>query len=120
MISNLNSDPTTVVAELHDLGERIARIRLSRNLTQARLAEEAGASTSSIKRLEAGENTSVDTLLRVLTALNLGDRITSSLPDPDVRPMERIRHQGRERQRAREGATASKPSSWTWGDEEQK
>ena len=118
MVSNAISNPMTVAAGLQDLGTRIARIRLSRNLTQARLAEEAGASVSSVKRLEAGANTSLDTLLRVLTVLNLEDRLAGALPDPDVRPIERISHEGRERQRAREGKSASMPSKWVWGDEE--
>lgn len=69
MASNLEQRFTTVERKLSDLGRRIARIRLSRNLTQASLAREAGASVRSIKRLEAGGNVSLDTLVRVLAAI---------------------------------------------------
>ncbi|MCR8493419.1 helix-turn-helix domain-containing protein [Brucella anthropi] len=110
---------TTVERELRDLGTRIARIRLSRNLTQASLARETGASVRSIKRLEAGENVSLDTLIRVLAALNLGDRLAAALPDPDVRPVERIRHEGHERQRARERNAVQKATEWAWGEDEE-
>lgn len=110
---------TTVERELRDLGTRIARIRLSRNLTQASLARETGASVRSIKRLEAGENVSLDTLIRVLAALNLGDRLAAALPDPDVRPAERIRHEGHERQRARERNAVQKATDWAWGEDEE-
>ncbi|WP_440983390.1 helix-turn-helix domain-containing protein [Shinella sumterensis] len=110
---------TTVERELRDLGTRIARIRLSRNLTQASLARETGASVRSIKRLEAGENVSLDTLIRVLAALNLGDRLAAALPDPDVRPVERIRHEGHERQRARERNAVQKATDWAWGEDEE-
>lgn len=108
-----------IEASLQALGTRIARLRLSRNLTQARVAQASGASVSSIKRLEAGENTSLDTLLRVLGALGLEQRLLEALPDPAVRPVERVRHHGRERQRARETADATaKASDWAWGTED--
>lgn len=102
------------------LGGRLAELRLSRNLTQAQLAREAGASVPSIKRLEAGRNSSLDTVLRVLGALNLGDRILEMLPDPGVRPVERVRLKGRERRRARPRSDAPKAGSWSWGDEDEK
>lgn len=110
----------TIEASLQMLGARVAKLRLSRNLTQARVAREAGASVSSIKRLEAGENTSLDTLLRVLGVLGLEQRLLESLPDPAVRPVERVQHRGRERQRAREGAEdmVSKATDWAWGEED--
>jgi len=108
----------TIAASLRALGARVARLRLSRNLTQASVAREAGASVSSIKRLEAGENTSLDTLLRVLGVLGLEQRLLEALPDPAVRPVERVRHGGRERQRARQAPdTVPKATDWAWGEE---
>ena len=119
MILNSTSVAGSVETIRRDLGARLAKVRLSRNLTQARLAQEAGASLPSIKRLEAGRNSSLDTLLRVLKALNLGDRILDMLPHPDVRPVERIQHEGRERRRARTQAEAPKASDWAWGEEDE-
>ena len=107
----------TFEGTLRDIGDRIAKIRLSRNLTQASLASKAGASVSSIKRLEAGENTSLDTFIRVLTALGLADHLTSFLPDPDVRPIERVKRQGHERQRASGRKGAAKATEWAWGED---
>lgn len=117
MASSIDSSLATVERELHELGTRIARIRLSRNLTQASLARQPGASVRSIKRLEAGENVSLETLIRVLGALNLGDRLAGALPDPEIRPVERIRHKGRERQRARNAVP--KASDWACGEDEE-
>ena len=108
----------TVEASLQDLGLRLAKVRLSRNLTQARLAQEAGASLPSIKRLEAGRNISLDTFLRVLRALNLGDRILDILPNPEVRPVERVQNEGHERRRARSQPEAPRATDWAWGDGE--
>ena len=39
---------------LRELGERLARVRLERNLTQAGLAEQAGVSKRTVERLESG------------------------------------------------------------------
>ena len=39
---------------LKELGQRIARLRLERNLSQAQLAEQAGISKRTLERLEAG------------------------------------------------------------------
>ncbi|MHC1481705.1 helix-turn-helix domain-containing protein [Frateuria aurantia] len=111
------SSVTTTDAELRALGQRLARIRLAANITQADLARQAGVSARSIKRLEAGDNTSLDTLIRVLAALQLGGRLLQALPDPDVRPVERVRLKGRERQRARAQVAPAKATDWAWGDE---
>lgn len=119
MAPNERQSVDSIEGELRDLGARIARIRLGRNFTQAALAKEAGASVRSVKRLEAGENTSLDTLIRVLVALDLGDRLSSTLPNPDVRPIERVKHEGHERRRARERHTVPRATDWAWGEEDE-
>ncbi len=116
MAPNKSLDVEVTRGALRDIGARIAQIRLGKNLTQAGLAEESGASERSIKRLEAGENTSLDTLIRVLSALNLGDRLLLALPNPAIRPTERVRNDGRERRRARERHTTPKATDWAWGE----
>jgi len=44
----------TAEVVLNEMGERLARIRLDRNLTQAQQATQAGVSRRSVERLEAG------------------------------------------------------------------
>lgn len=103
---------------LERLGARLAGIRLGRNLTQRELAEEAGTTRQTIIRLERGAPVSLDTFIRVLDALGLPTDFDALLPDPSVRPVERIRLRGHERQRARpRGSTPQKASEWAWGDE---
>lgn len=96
------------------LGQLLLEIRLARNINQTDLAEEAGISRRTMTRLENGDGVSLDTLIRVMSALGLADRFNVLLPDPAIRPIERIR-QGKERQRARR---ASKPAAkpWRWND----
>lgn len=96
------------------LGQRLEAIRLSRNLTQAQTAAEAGVSLRTLRRLEAGDGVSLDAFVRVLMALRLQDHLAALLPDPGVRPIERATRQGQLRQRARP-RTASRPASaWAW------
>ncbi len=97
------------------LFKRIEEIRLSRNISQADLAREAGVSRSTITRLARGDGISVDSFVRILKALGLADHLAGLLPNPDVRPVERIRMTGSQRQRA---SRKQKPAqAWTWGDE---
>jgi transcriptional regulator with XRE-family HTH domain len=106
-------------AHLRDLGARLAALRLSRDLPQASLAQAAGVATRSVKRLEAGESVSLDTFVRILTALDLADHLSALLPDPTVRPAERVRLAGRERQRARGKTAAPDATTWAWGEEDE-
>ena len=99
------------------LCERLESIRLSRNMTQRQLAKEAGVSPRTIGRLAKGEGVSLDTFIRVLTALKIQQSLENLLPDPTVRPIERVGATGRERKRAHPYSAGSEVSAWSWGDE---
>ena len=99
------------------LGDQIRNIRLARNISQAQLAEEAGVTTLTIGRMEKGLGTTLDTFIRVLTALGIQQNLTRLLPDPTVRPMERLSESGEERQRARPGKADRQQMGWTWGED---
>jgi transcriptional regulator with XRE-family HTH domain len=100
------------------LCKRLENIRLSRNITQIQLADEAGVSPRTIGRLEKGQGVSVDTFLRVMTALGIQQNLEALLPDPTVRPIERIDIGGGERKRARPGLSSNERAKWSWGDGE--
>ena len=72
------------------IGSRLARLRLSRNVTQAMLAEDAGIALRTLRRLEAGNPSTLDTFLRVAVALDLGDAILGAIPTGQIRPIERV------------------------------
>jgi putative transcriptional regulator len=100
------------------LCKRLESIRLSRNITQVQLAGEAGVSPRTIGRLEKGLGVSVDTFIRVLIALGVQQNLETLLPDPTVRPIERIHIGGGERKRARPDLSGNKGTKWSWGDGE--
>jgi putative transcriptional regulator len=100
------------------LCERVEALRLAQNRTQADLAAEAGIGVRTLRRLEKGDGVAFDTMIRVMIALGLQDQLSSFLPDPSVRPMERLGTSRQERQRARPATSRPAPAvAWTWGDE---
>jgi transcriptional regulator with XRE-family HTH domain len=111
-------------AILAELGERIARTRLERNMDQRGLAREAGVSKVTVERLEAGEPVKVTSFVRILRALDLIDRLDQLVPEPLPSPLERLKTSGRQRQRAsgRRGNGAGKrkggppAGGWSWDD----
>ncbi len=104
-----------------ELGARIAAVRLSRNLTQAALAAQAGVSKSTVERLEQGTSAStMAAFLRICRALGLVDRLELMLPEPAPSPVEAAKLQGRQRMRAsrRKAAPQNGPNDgWTWKTE---
>lgn len=70
------------------IGERLKQTRLKQNITQLSLAEEAGVSLSSVKKVEKGKIGSFDTLLRVLRILGLLDALQPLVDEPQPSPNE--------------------------------
>ena len=99
-----------------EIGSRLARSRLSRNATQSMLAEDAGIGVRTLRRLEAGEPSTLDTFLRVAMALGLDDAILNAIPRGQIRPIERVSRTGSERRRARPQPERDPDPAWTWGD----
>ena len=99
-----------------DLGSRLARLRLASNTTQVDLATKAGLGTRTLARLESGEGGTIDSLVRVISALGLRSHLEALLPDPNIRPMERVQLRGRERKRARTPNTPAPRGPFRWGD----
>jgi transcriptional regulator with XRE-family HTH domain len=74
-----------------ELGRRIRQLRLSRNIDQRTVAEKAGVTRAALQNLEAGRGSSVQTLLRILKALNYLEGIEILAPQPTVNPLALLR-----------------------------
>ena len=99
------------------LCSRLEAIRLSKNISQNELAENAGLSRRTISRMENGQGVSFDTFIRVMRALDLTDHLEALLPDHGILPIERVKERRRPRVRAsraskKENETKDK---WVWG-----
>jgi transcriptional regulator with XRE-family HTH domain len=101
---------------IKELGKQLEQLRLSKNVSQSVAASEAGVSRRTITRMEAGETVSLDTFVRVLKVYDVADRLATLFPASNVRPIERVKLGGQQRQRA---SSAKEPSeqTWSWGDE---
>jgi transcriptional regulator with XRE-family HTH domain len=84
------------------LGMRIKRLRLARNLGQQQLAEMTQSSLSSVRRLEADGQGSLEFIVRVAQALQVVDQLNDWFEQPSQSIAEAEREQAiNQRQRAR-------------------
>jgi transcriptional regulator with XRE-family HTH domain len=117
---SVNMDrPISVITR--ELGERIAEYRLSLNLRQEDVARATGVSRSTVARLEAGGGGTLDTLVRVLKALGVDDRMGMLVPDARVRPLDKRPDAGRRKRASgpsRDGMDEPSGTTWAWGDGE--
>src|SRR5215217_3601813 len=106
---------------LEELGTRLRQVRLNRNLTQGRLAEEAGVSPPTINKLEHGKPVQLTTLVRAMRVLGMLDGLEAAIPEPSPSPMDQLRRRGKERKRAsrRIERDDRQPELFSWGDEQE-
>ncbi|OGA01166.1 MAG: hypothetical protein A3H35_00205 [Betaproteobacteria bacterium RIFCSPLOWO2_02_FULL_62_17] len=95
---------TTDIEVLQEIGDRLRTYRLQRNLAQADLAARAGVNRTTIRDIEAGKDSQLSTLVKLLRALGRLEDIDAFLPKPSVSPIQLMKSQGKPRQRARKSA----------------
>jgi transcriptional regulator with XRE-family HTH domain len=104
-------------AALAELGRRVARYRLNRNMTQMALAHEAGVSTPTIQRIEYGQSTQTANLIRILRVLGLLENLDALIPGSVPSPIQQAKLHGQTRQRASSPIKeTSKSKTWSWGN----
>lgn len=86
---------------LHELGKRLRAYRLQQNLSVAVVAERAGLNPNTVVNAEAGKNSRLTTILRLLRVYGRIETANAFLPPPQVSPLQLARRKGRPRQRAR-------------------
>ena len=104
---------------LAEVGQRLARWRLDKNLTQVQLAEQAGVSKSTVQRLESGDvSPQLSGFIRVCRVLDLIERFDLLVPEPVPSPVEHLKLGGKRRKRASiPKALIPSLKKWQWGDE---
>jgi len=86
---NINKQtPDTVI--LAELGTRLARLRKQRGYSQQRLATEAGLGVATLRRIESGDGSQLDSWLKLLKALNMISGINEFLPENLGSPMPEV------------------------------
>ena len=111
----------TDAAVLADLGHRLERHRLERNLTQAKLAARAGVGQATVQRAERGESVQMTSMIKLLRALGLLAGLDVAVPesiDLPIAQLEREQRKRRRRARGRRGGRVHGGNEpWSWGDE---
>ena len=93
--------PTATTDEiLRDLGGRLRHYRLQQNRTMASLAADAGVSLRTVRRAEAGDNPTMESVIRILRALGMLHALDAFLPTPLVSPLQLAALKGKQRRRA--------------------
>ncbi len=82
-------------------GKQLQQLRIAKNLDQITTAEKAGISEKTLRNLEAGRGSSIQTLVRVLKALDSLDGLRLLAPKPSVSPLALLRHSETARRRVR-------------------
>jgi transcriptional regulator with XRE-family HTH domain len=96
----------TPISELQALlGVQVRAIRISKDLDQITTAERAGISEKALRNLEAGRGSSIDSLLRVLKAIDSLDGLELLAPRPSISPMALLRS-SKARQRVRKSSAS--------------
>ncbi|MFM9969394.1 MAG: helix-turn-helix domain-containing protein [Burkholderiales bacterium] len=112
----------TDAALLPLIGERLARLRLAKNLTQQQLAEQAGLGLRTVQRLEQGKAaTQLSGFVRVCRVLGIVERFDALLPEQAASPMTQLAQlkrytQPRKRASSRTRVARQAQKKWTWGD----
>lgn len=70
-----------------DLGEKLKRLRLNKNLDQKTLAARAGVSVRALRNLESGAGSTVKTLMSVVRALGRESWLQTVAPVPTINPL---------------------------------
>ena len=92
--SNLSD---SAIAE--EIGDRLERMRLEQNRTQSELANEIGITPVSYRNLVAGKG-KFENIIALIRVLGRVDLLESFVPESEFSPMERLKMQGKRRQRA--------------------
>jgi transcriptional regulator with XRE-family HTH domain len=83
------------------VASRVRALRVSRNISQQDTAKKAGVSLRTLRRLENQGLSTLETLVRVLRALEVPDPLAALLPAPQLSPMALLHAGAHPPQRAR-------------------
>lgn len=96
---------------LKEIGRRLAVLRKQQGFSQTRLAEEAGIGVATLRRIEGGQDSQMESWLKILKALNCISSIDALLPEQMKSPMAQVHA-------TKKGAQKNTSRTTQWGDEQ--
>ena len=94
------SDP----AIIRLLGDRLKALRIRKEMTQAELAYQAGATSLTVANLEKGKSVTVANLIRIMRALDMLENLEEAFPAQRISPILLKKLQGRQVKRVRKSS----------------
>lgn len=106
------------IAVLKELGKRIKAYRINYPMTREELAIKSDVSVRTIARIEDGESSQLENIIRILRALDCLGRIDLLVPEQEIRPS-MIYKEGKMRKRAQSPKYREnkRKDGWTWGED---
>lgn len=83
-----------------EIGARIRRYRLQKNLSAEAVATRSGLGAKTVLNAERGANPRLETVIKLLRALDRLDALDAFLPPPGVSPLALLERKGKPRRRA--------------------
>lgn len=93
----INNQSAAAIAE--ELGRRLKQARLNADLTQQQVSERSGVSRKVVLSAEHGK-VQLESLVAILQALKLTQNLGAFLPEQAISPLQLLKLQGKQRQRA--------------------
>jgi len=97
---------------LKELGARLARVRKQQGFSQTRLAEKAGIGVATIRRIELGQDSQMESWIKLMKSLQMISAIDAFLPETYRSPMTEALSNSKSRRKKK-----APPSDSMWGDE---
>lgn len=74
-----------------ELGRQLKELRLRRNYTQARLAEESGISLNVIKKIENGKGGTINAMIKILKIMGREEWLATLSPSVSISPIQMLK-----------------------------
>ena len=99
---------------IRQLGRRIRKMRLRKNISQEVFAEMSGIDRATLGKFENGSPVSLLTFIQILRTMKILENLDQVIPAPEISPLQRVKLKGREPKRAskRPGSQNETGSSW--------
>lgn len=96
---------------LRELGKRLAHLRKQHGYNQTDFSQEAGIGVATLRRIESGKDSQMESWLKILKVLDVTGNIDQIIPPITLSPMEEAT--------GKRGQRKSKPrrAKIEWGDE---
>ena len=106
----------TTKSVMNEFAERIKQYRINMQMTQAELSKKTGISIRNIVRIEKGEDTQFNNIIKILYVLHLQNNLDLVIPDNSMRPTNIIGSKNKKNRSRASKIKNKKEKKFVWGD----